>query len=894
MPDWSRHVRRNLPPLGLRPEREAEIAAELIAQFEQAHQEALAEGLSEAEAEERARSHVADWNALAAEIREAERAALPPLAPESRGGTWRAGLLHDVRYALRTLRRNPVFAAVAALTLAFGIGGNTAIFTVVDHLALRGLPYPESSRLVDLEHTKTDQPEVEPWCSIDNFADFRKRAQSFESLAGVSPVWNLILSGGGEMERVEALYVSADFFPMLRVRPAIGRLFTPAEDNRGRPANVVLLSHGFWMRRFGGSPGALGATVQVDSTTATVIGVLPADFVWRGEPLAGTASRIDLWMPLASNPLAGSPRTLRFLKVTGRLKPGVTLEQARDEIGRVGAALTAEFPDANRNLRFAGQPLEPKITGRLRPAVYLLIGTVGFVLLMASANVANLLLARAAARGREIAVRIALGASPARLLRQLLVESATLAAAGGVLAILLALAFLRLILAYGPPALVKAVPIALDLRALGFTAAVATATALLAGIVPAWRAIAGAVAAPLREGRGSAGGNRGARSALAVAQIAIALTLLIGAGLLIRSFLRVLAIDPGFDGRHIVSISTQLPPGLNAAQRNAAYNTIRDRLLATPGVESVAAVSRMPLLGMNLTSLFIVEGQDHHGHPPEVEFRAATNSYFRTMRIPLKSGRLFDDRFPPRVLELLIDEAAARRYFPGVDPLGKRIRFLADSQGPWYTIVGVVGAIRHFGLEAEPRPTLYRPTGLNPLGAPIFVIRTAGDAAAQTRGLARTLSGAYGNLPAYNVLTMEQLIDRSTSERRFLMWLLTSFAVAAILLAGIGIYGAMSQSVAQRRREIGVRIALGAAPADALRLVFREGLGIAFGGVGLGVLLGWAGALLGQKLLFGVRPADLPVFGAAALLLLGFAAAGCWIPARRATRVDPLITLRDS
>jgi len=894
MPDWTAHVRRNLPALGVPPEREAEIVAELAAQLDQAHQDALAEGLAEPAAAAQARGHIRDWHALAAEIRAAEAPAPPPLEPE-RPGPWWSGLGHDIRYAFRALRLNPAFAAVAIATLALGIGGNTAIFTVVDHLALRGLPYPDAGRLINVEHTKTDQPEVEPWCSIDNLNDFRRRMQAFEVLAGVSPIWNVIYNDRSQTEQLEALYVSAEFFPMLGVRPAAGRLFTAADDDRARPNRVALLSHGFWMRRFGGSPDIVGKVLDVDSAPVTVAGILPADFVWRGEPLAGTASRIDIWMPLATNQLATSARSLRFLKVTGRLKPGVTIEQGREEVRRIGDVLTAEFPEANRGLRFAGVPLEAKLGARLRPAVLLLIGAVGFVLLMASANVANLLLARAAARTREISVRIALGASASRLTRQLIAESAALALCGATLGVALAAIFLRAILAYGPPALVRSVPIALDLRALAFTVAVAILTALLAGAVPAWRAISGALAAPLREGRGSTSRNRALRSALATAQIAIAVTLLIGAGLLIRSFLHVLALDPGFDARHVVSISTQLPNALNApARRAAGVETIRARLLAAPGVETVGVVSRLPMLGLNLASFLVIEGRDDGGHPPEVEFRAASPSYFAAMRIPLKAGRMYDDRFPMTDRVLLIDEVAAKRYFPGADPVGRHVRFAADANGPWYTVVGVVGATRHFGLEAEPRPTIYRPTGMNPLGAPIFVIRTAQPPEAAAGALAQIVRSTYDRLAAYNVFAMQELVDRSTGERRFLMWLLTWFAGAAVLLAGIGVYGAMSQSVAQRRREIGVRVALGASPADALRLIFNEGFRMAAIGVAIGVTLALVVSRLGKALLFGVAPADPLVYTAAPLLLLAFAALGCWIPARRAATVDPLVTLRNS
>lgn len=888
-PDFTAYVRRHLPPLDLRPEREAGIIAELAGQLEQAYRESLRAGLSEPEAAASAHAHIKDWQALAAAIRAAET----PVPPEPTRALL-PGLLQDLRYALRTVRRNPSLSVIVILTLAFGIGGNTAIFTVVDHIALRGLPYPESGRLIDIDHTKDDQPEVDPWCSFDNFSDFRKRSQAFESIAAVSPVWNNMLALGPETERLETLYASADFFPMLRVQPHIGRLFTAAEDDRAQPAPVAVLSYEFWTRRFAASPAVLGKVLQIDGSGVTVIGVLPEQFRWRGGPLAGTSTAIDIWMPLAANQLARSPRLVRFLKVTGRLKPGITVEQGRDEVRRIGDALTREYPGSNRNLSFNGVPLQSKITAPLRPAIYLLLATVGFVLLMASANVANLLLARAVSRTREISVRVALGASRLRVLRQMMTESAVLAFLGAAVGLAVAEILLRLILANGPPALIRTMPISLDSRALAFTTGVAILTAMLAGVVPAWRAVAGNLATAVRQGRGLTAGSHRARTALAIAQVTIALVLIIGAGLLIRSFLRVLSINPGFDLVNVVSVSTLLPPGdWNAQQRTNIYNTVHRRLLATPGVTSVGAVSRVPMLGLNLASILTIEGQEDNLHPPEVEYRAATPDYFTTLRIPLKSGRLFDDRDSPALQQLVIDEITASRYFPGQNPIGKRVRFQPASKDAWFTIIGVVGYTRHFGLEAQPRPTVYRPASLNPLSAPIFVIRTATDPAPWIGQLAQVVRTAYGNMPAYNVFAMQELVDRSTAERRFLMWLLTAFACAALLLAAIGIYGAVSQSVAQRTQEIGVRIALGATPADALLLVFAEGLRIAAAGLALGLAAGCTAARLGQSLLYGVRPNDWLVLSIAPVVLLLFVALACYIPARRATKVDPLVTLRE-
>jgi len=886
--NWTQYVRQHLPTLGLRPERESDIFAELAAEFEQAYQEALQSGLDPAESTRRAEAHVKDWNALAAEL----RAANQPAPVEPRPGSPIDGIWQDVRYAWRSLRLNPTFAAIAVLTLAFGIGGNTAIFTVLDHIALRGLPYQDSSRLINIEHTKTDQPEIDPWCSIDNMLDFRKHSKTFASMSGVSPVWNVVSSGDGDTERLESLYVSSDFFPMLGAAPAAGRFFTPQEDDRVHPSPVAVLSYGYWTRHFGRAADAIGKTLHIDGQSVQVIGALPRDFRWLGEPLAGTAITPDLWMPLGSNQLARSPRTLRFLKVTGKLKPGVSVEEARQEVLQIGGSLTTQFPADNGNLSFAAVPLETRTNGPLRPAVYLLLATVGFVLLMASANVANLMLAKATARGREIAIRVALGATWPRIVRQLVTESAVLAALGGIGGLALAYFLIQLIAAYGPPSMLQNATISIDGRALAFTTVIASVSAILAGLVPAWRAISENTASAVHEGRGTTRGNRTLRAALSVTQVTIALVLLIGAGLLFRSLRQVLAVDPGFNSHNLISISTQVPPGSGAPQRTAIYNAIRDKLLATPGVVSVGAVSRLPMLGQNLASQLIIEGQESTGHPPEVEFRAATPSYFTTMGIPLQSGALFEDRDTAVRLELLIDSLTAQRYFNGADPVGKRIRFLADSNGPWFTIIGVVGTTRHFGLEADARPTIYRHTVTNPLGNPIFVIRTKADPASITPTLVRTVQETHGKMPAYSIFSMEQLVDRSTAQRRFLMWLITAFAAAALLLAGIGVYGAIAQSIAQRTREIGLRMALGAGKSEILRMVLSEGLQMAALGAVLGLGIGWAAARIGQKLLFQVQPHDPAVFAGAAATVLLSAALASLIPARKASRVDPIEALR--
>ncbi len=890
MPDWRAYVRQHLPPLHVTPERESEIVAELALQLEQAAGDAEAAGASPADALRQAELQLGSWEKLGREINAAERT-----APPENGAGWLAGWGGDLRYALRFLRRNPGFAAIATLTLAFGIGGNTAIFTMVDAIALRSLPYRQPDRLMAIETRKSEQPEVEPWTSAPDFADIRTNARSFSAMAGVSPIWSVVLTGHGSAERLETLYVSASFFPLLGMKPVLGRSFTPRED-AGAPVPVAVLSYALWQRQFGGRSDVLGQVLTLDVGAYTVIGVMPKDFRYAGEPVAGTAARIDLWLPLSSNQLARSFRGLRFLKVVGRLNAGGSPSQAREEIGRLGAALSERYPATNRGFTYSVQSLGEQASGRYRVAMLLLLGTVGFVVLMACANVANLLLGRAAARQREIGVRVALGASRFRLLRQLLTEGAVLAVTGGALGLGIAQLALRFLIARGPEALVRTRPIHLDARALAWTCATVLLCALLAGLPPAWRVVRGEIGNTLREaGRGMTSRHRTLRSLLVVVQMSAALVLLVGAGLLIRSFQRLLEVDPGFDPHHLITVTTMLPATAQTpAQRTVMWRRIAESVASTPGVSSVAAVSRLPLMGSNLGTWLYREGHIVPGEPGfDTEYRVATPGYFATMRIPLRSGRLFDEHDDANpACCALINEAAARRIFIGEDPVGRRIKLGSPAaNAPWITVVGVIGNVRHVGLDVDPRPEVYRPYAFSPLGNPVLVIRTAVD----PEGLAAVLAAKVRvdpTMPAYNIYPMQALVDRSTVERRFVMLLLSGFALAAMLLAAVGVYGAVAQAVTQRTREIGLRIALGASPASALMLVFRDGIWLTAAGLAFGTIAAAALTRLMRNLLFEVRPLDAASFLAAALVLAGIAMLACYIPARRATRVDPLDALR--
>ena len=894
MRDWNMFVRERLGPLRVSPEREAEIVAELAEQLAQAYADAITAGDAERDALLRAGSHLGDWKKLAREIDAAERPAPPPSS--YRAGAF-AGIAQDARYALRFLRRNPAFTATALATLAFGIGGNTAIFTMVDALVLRDLPYRDPGRLMTIETRRVDQPEIEPWTSAADFFDYRERQHSFSSMAALSPIWNVVLTGAGPAEQLDALYTTATFFPMLGVTAELGRTFSAEEDRRGQPRNVVVLSHAFWERRFGGNPGAIGQSLRLDGGAYTVIGVLPARFRWVGEPVNGTVTDIQVWLPMAANQLVNSVRSVRYLKVAAERRPGVTVGQARQEVRRLSEELTAQYPEFDKGYVTDTRLLREQVTGKVRGGMLLLLGTVGFVLLMVCANLANLLLARAALRQREITVRVAVGASSWRLVRQLLVEGLVLAGLGGLAGIPVAFLGLRALLAAGPESLMRSADIQLDPRALAFTSAAVLLCAILSGLPPAWRILRTQLAGGLREtGRGLVAGHHRVRSALVVVQVAAALMLLVGAGLLVRSFQHVLAVPPGFDDHNLVTISTQMPSSARgAAARRSVYQTIHDRLMAQPGVINVGAVSRLPFSGKNLGTWVYVEGHDQPGAPGvEVEYRVATASYFDTMGIRLLSGRLYDERDEANPYAVVVvNQTMARKLWPGQDAVGKRIKLTSTPQNaPWSSVIGVVEDVRHFGLETDPHPEVDRPYGVNPLGAPVLVVRTRSGGAAMLSRLGAVVRAVDPEIPTYGEFSMEQLVARSIVQRRFVMLLLAALAAAAMLLAGLGIYGTLSQMVAQRTPEIGVRMALGASPGEVLRMVLEDGARLMATGGAVGLAAAAALAGLMRAMLFEIAPLDPAAFGLAALVLCGFAFAACYVPARRASRVDPMTALR--
>jgi predicted permease len=744
---------------------------------------------------------------------------------------------------------------------------------------------------------KSDQPEIEPWTSALDFFDLRERTRTLSSMAAISPIWNVVLTGKGPARRLECLFVSANFFPMLGASAEHGRVFGADEDKRNAAAPVVVISHTLWRDRLGSDSNAVGKAITLDGSAFTIVGILPADFRYLGEPVSGTESDIDVWFPLSGNPMITTMRGVRFLKTIGRLAPGSTLANAQAELTHLSAELTAQFPATNKGFDISAASLPDRIAGRARLTMILLAATAGFVLLMSCANVSSLVLARAMGREREIAARVALGATPWRLIRLLLAESLLLASLGGAAGMAAAWLGVRAFVAAAPATMLHQYAPAIDTRTLLFSLILALFCAVVAGLPPAARLTKADIEPVLRVGGRGLTGKRGRlQGALVIAQVASALILLTGAGLLVRSFTRLLEVNPGFDGSNVVTISTLVPSSWPApAQRAAAYERMRLQLENVPGVAAVGAVSRLPLMGRNLGSWVFVEGKSRLGDPQvDIEYRVATASYFNAMRIPLREGRMFepaDDATPAQ--SVLINQTAARRFWPGESAAGKRIKLGPNPERqPWITIIGVLGDVHHSGLDIDVLPEVYRPYALNPLSNPILVIRTGTDPASLMQTLTSCVQAVSPEVPAYDVHLMRDLIARSTAQRRFVMGILAGFAISALILAGVGIFGIMSRVVARRTPELGVRMALGATPGIAAQLIAGQGARLALAGV----VIGLAGSAIMTRfirtLLFEVRPLDPAAFAAAIIVLVLCIALACFVPVWRATRVDPLVALR--
>jgi putative ABC transport system permease protein len=798
-------------------------------------------------------------------------------------------LWQDLRYGARMLLKNPGFTLIAIGAIALGIGANTAIFSVVNAVLLRPLPYKESERLVVLYETNPRQGSYEMDVSYPNFVDLRAQSQSFEQLAACL-YGGMILTGKDEPARLQVVAVSADFFAMLRVKPLRGRVFLPEEDKVGG-APVVIVSHALWQSRFGGDEGLIGRQITLDGKSRTVIGVMPPNFALP------PGDQTEVWMAIGTLADQMQNRAVHRMTAIGRLKSGVTLQQARTELATIANRIQQQYPDADPGHGLNVISGYESLTKNARPALLTLLVAVGFLLLIACANVANLLLARAETRQKEIAIRTALGATRGRIVRQLLAESLLLAVAGGAAGLLLA--------AWGVDALAGSLPedfprakeIGIDRVVLGFTGALSVLTGLIFGIIPALTRAKPALNETLKEGgrTGAAFGRVRIRGALIVSEVALSLALLVGAGLLIKSFWRLTQVDPGFQTDHLLTMNVTLigEKYKLTGEVISFFRGLPARLGALPGVKAVSAVSALPISGGDGAGNLTIEGREFPpAQTPSASFRRILPNYFSAMGIPLKQGREFDERDTGAEKVVIINEGMARRFWPEGDAIGKRIKVGPPQNEPWLTIVGVAGDVKNIGLEADARLATYEPHAQRPWSSMTLAIRTEADPlslSAAVRGELRTMEKDLLIRPPS---TMDERIRLSVAPRRFNMTLLAVFAALALLLAAVGVYGVMSYTATQRTREIGVRMALGAQSGAVLKLIVGQGLKLALIGVSIGLAAAFALTRWMEDLLFDVRPSDTWTYGAVAALLLLVALFASWIPARRAAKVDPMVALR--
>ena len=816
-------------------------------------------------------------------------------------------LWQDVRYGARMLLKNPGVTIIVIFALALGIGANTAIFSVVNAVLLRPLPYQESDRLIFLNEKSPVLDEMS--ISYPNFLDWRAQNQTFEKM-GVYNRASYNLTGDGEAERIVTGQMSADMFSVLRVNPLHGRVFTNDEDKPGGTP-VVVLSYGLWQRRFGGQTSIINQAITLNSKSYTIIGVMPESFAYP--------SRVEMWVPvgqLFDQPGWQQRGNHPGLYGVARLKPGTTFEQADADMNNVAANLEKQYPDSNTGNRVRLRPLVEIFISDVRRALWVIFGAVGFVLLIACANIANLLLARASARKKEMAIRTAVGASRWRIARQLLTESILLSLIGGTTGLLLARWGIDLILYVSPDAIPRSREIGLDWTVLVFTVGVSFLTGILFGLMPAIQAGDVDVHETLKESGRSMSGRQWLRSSLVVVEVATTLVLLIGAGLMIRSFYLLQKVNPGFSHEQLTSFSVSLPLKKYATQeaRNAFYTHLLENIRALPGVESVAAASGLPLGNNGWQTGFVIEGQPEppRDQTPLMEASLVTPDYFRVMNIPVLRGRVFTERDDRSHLagrdlsklteiqrsiagtnKIVIDEEFAKRYWPNGDAVGKRVKWGTDPSAPMLEVIGVVGHVKMESLnQNSDRVQGYFAYNQFSQSGMSIIIKGASDPNLLISSARSAVKAIDPDQPIYSPRTMDEIRSESVAPERLNLTLLSLFAGIALVLAIVGIYGVMSYSVTQRTHEIGIRMAIGARPVDVFKMILGHGMKLALIGVALGLVGAFALTRLMATMLFGVKPTDAPTFAGISVLLISVALLACYLPGRRATKVQPTISLR--
>jgi putative ABC transport system permease protein len=896
--DWTAFVRAHLSVPQLTAEREARVIRELAAQLEDFYRDALARGATEAEADAVARAQVGDWTRMARDVSHADRrhsrprldrvaANLEQIAdthPQRGAARMLAHLLTDMRYGIRQLWKTPGFTVVAVLTLAFGIGATSAIFSVVNGVMLKPLAYPEPERVVQIFELLPQYGRFA--VAPANFLDWRSKASSFEHIAAYSPTSATYIGTEGP-ERINGALVSYDMFETHGIAPTRGRGFRKTEEVP-KQDNVIVISDGMWKNRFGGDPAIIGRSISLSGAAVEIVGVMPPHFQFPSRTT-------EFWRPLALGP--EPTRGGHFLGVRARLKAGVTLEQASGEMKGIAEQLAKQYPDKSRDESAETARVHDLIVGPVRPMLLTLFAAVGVVILIACANVANLLLVRASVREKEMAIRAAMGAGRGRLITQMVTESLVLALVGGAAGVLLAYLAITPIQTLSAGSIPRVLDVTLDRTVLAFTFLVTMVTGLLFGVAPAWQASRGGVGAVLKEGGRSSTSRRGhrLRGVLLVAEVAMSLMLLVGAALLLRSFARLTGVDPGFKPDQVLSFSVALPEKTypDGQHRVQFFGRLFDTLRGMPGVQAAGMVQTVPIRNDYMLA-FAIEGRPSEpGKAPSANYRCISPGYLEALSIPLLRGRTItpsdDAATAPKVA--VVDEAFAKKHFPNEDAIGRRIDIGNGGDG-FHTIVGIVGSVHHEGLDAAPRPTMYEPFAQEPFSTMTVMVKTGGkpeDFAASARQAVRGIDAA---LPAFAITPLREVVTESVAQRRFSLLLLVVFAVVALFLAAVGLYGVVAYAVSQRTQEIGLRMAIGAQRGDVLRLVLGGGMKLAV----LGVVLGIAGALMLAKyvaaMLYEVTPFDPWSYATTAAVLLAVSALACYVPARRATAVDPLVALR--